>query len=480
MRWDAEQRLGHFAHLFLIKVLQILRSQQHGGFLFANTLEAVSDVLNGCGVGEPDVQLIKCRHRIALSQQLVRQERQNIEQHGVANIFCRAQQSFHTENEETAGCDVGVSIEKLRVRALAHGVQPQQHLAQDLFGVELVGGHVIAFVLRLDQVIEVREDGIVLRPHPAEIGSLCDAPFSIQLREHDLNGVDMGIRKILVSAEEVLEEGNVLRQQGAFSEGFRGGRIVRVAAVIPAFRFQHIDDVFTGHKVGKAAADSFAHFLLLMLGIQRDNGFAGLQQIEDEELHQIGFALTGIAEDKDIGGGLVLVTLVEVHEDVAAILVFSNVEALCVRFAAVIEGIEICHRVGGEHTLKLRSEGIVSHRACAAEALLLAEQESVHIELAPYQFGQHIGLQQLQRVIVRGSQLDVDRAVEQRLLVAVAAALHGDHVLQVRFCNDGLPQVIGVRFVHAVFIRGVVEDTILLGRGELPGIDTQGDPVLLA
>ena len=81
----------------------------------------------------------------------------------------------------------------------------------------------------------------------------------------------MGIREILVGAEEVLEEGNVLRQQGAFSEGFRGGCIVRVAAVIPTFRLQHIDDVLTGHKVGKAAADSLAHFLLLMLGIQRDN-----------------------------------------------------------------------------------------------------------------------------------------------------------------------------------------------------------------
>ena len=150
-------------------------------------------------------------------------------------------------------------------------MQPQQHLTQDLLGVKLVGGHVIAFVLRLDQVIEIREDGIVLRAHTAEIGPLCDAPFSIQLGEHDLNGVDMGIREILVGAEEVLEEGNVLRQQGAFSEGFRGGCIVRVAAVIPTFRLQHIDDVLTGHKVGKAAADSLAHFLLLMLGIQRDN-----------------------------------------------------------------------------------------------------------------------------------------------------------------------------------------------------------------
>ena len=98
-----------------------------------------------------------------------------------------------------------------------------------------------------------------------------------------------------------------------------------------------------------------------MLGIQRDTGFAGLQQVQDEQLHEVGFALTGIAEDKDIGGGLVLVALVEVHEDVAAILVPSDMEALCVRFTAVIEGVEICNRACRKDTLELRSEGIVSH-----------------------------------------------------------------------------------------------------------------------
>ena len=184
----------------------------------------------------------------------------------------------------------------------------------------------------------------------------------------------------------------MLRQQGAFSEGFRCGLIFEVTAVIPTLRLQHIDDVLTGHKVGKAAAHGLAHFLLLMLGIQRDNGFARLQQIEDEELHQIAFPLTGVAEDKDIGGGLVLVALIEVHEDVAAILVPSDIEALCVRFTAVIEGVEICYRACRQDTLELRSEGIVSHRAGAAEALLLAEQEPVHIELASHQLRQHIGL----------------------------------------------------------------------------------------
>ena len=92
----------------------------------------------------------------------------------------------------------------------------------------------------------------------------------------------------------------MLCQQGAFSEGFRGGCIVRVAAVVPAFRLQHIDDVLTRHKVGKAATHSLAHFLLLMLGIQRDNGFAGLQQVQDEQLHEVGFALTGVAENQHV------------------------------------------------------------------------------------------------------------------------------------------------------------------------------------
>ena len=72
---------------------------------------------------------------------------------------------------------------------------------------------------------------------------------------------------------------------------------------------------------------------------------------------------------------------------------------------------------------QLLTEGVVSHRACAAEALLLTEQKPVHIEFAPHQFRQHIGLEQLECVIVRSGQLDIDSAVEQRLSVAV----HGSY-----------------------------------------------------
>ena len=281
VRRDAEQRLGHFAHLFLIKVLQILRCKQHGGFLFAHTLEAVTDVLNGRGIGQPDIQLVQCCYGIADRQKLIRHEGQHIEQHSVADIFSGTQHSLDAENEEAVGGNIGMSIEELCISALAHGMQSQQHFLQELFRIEQMSVWIVAFEFFFDQVIEVREDRIVFRSHAAEVASLRDSPFRIELGHHNLNGVDVGIAEILIGSEEVLEKGNMLCQQSAFAEGFRRCRIVWVTAIIPAFRLQYIDDVLSRHEVGKAAAHGLAHFLLLMLGIQRDNGLSGLQQIED-------------------------------------------------------------------------------------------------------------------------------------------------------------------------------------------------------
>ena len=46
MGWDREERFGQLPDSLLVEVLQILRSQQHGRFLFADALEAVADILN--------------------------------------------------------------------------------------------------------------------------------------------------------------------------------------------------------------------------------------------------------------------------------------------------------------------------------------------------------------------------------------------------------------------------------------------------
>lgn len=217
-----------------------------------------------------------------------------------------------------------------------------------------------------------------------------------------------------------------------------------------------------------------------MLGIQRDNGFSGFQQVENQKLHQIGFALTGVSKNKNVCRGLILITLIKVYKDVAAVLVPPNIEALCVRFAAVIEGIEIGHRACWEDTLELLAKGVVSHGAGAAEALLLTEQEPVHIELAPHQLCQHIGLEQLECVVIRSGQLDINCAVEQWLSVAVHGSHQRRYILQIAFCRDRLLQVVGVGAAHAVFVGGILNDSSLLGRCYLSGVDAQRDSILFA
>ena len=65
-----------------------------------------------------------------------------------------------------------------------------------------------------------------------------------------------------------------------------------------------------------------------------------------------------------------------------------------------------------EDTLELLAEGVVSYGTGTAEALLLTEQEPVHIEFASHQLRQHIGLEQLERVMIRSGQLNVNGTVE--------------------------------------------------------------------
>ena len=73
-----------------------------------------------------------------------------------------------------------------------------------------------------------------------------------------------------------------------------------------------------------------------MLNIQRDNVLARLAAVDHQELHKIGLSLTGVAEDENIGRGLILIALVEVREDVAAVSVLADVEAVGVSLTGII------------------------------------------------------------------------------------------------------------------------------------------------
>jgi len=48
-----------------------------------------------------------------------------------------------------------------------------------------------------------------------------DAPFLVELAQHDCDGVDFPVGKILVGAEKVLEKADMLAELAAFSKGSR-------------------------------------------------------------------------------------------------------------------------------------------------------------------------------------------------------------------------------------------------------------------
>ena len=152
----------------------------------------------------------------------------------------------------------------------------------------------------------------------------------------------------------------MLCQPCAFAESFGSCGVIYLRPFIPALRLQRIDTILTGHQVGEASTNSFTHIPLFMFNVQRDNRFSCLQKVQDQQFHEIGLALTGVAQYQDVGRGFILISLVEIHHDVGPVLILTDVETIGICFAAVVERIEICHGAGREYSLELLSEGIVA------------------------------------------------------------------------------------------------------------------------
>ena len=110
-----------------------------------------------------------------------------------------------------------------------------------------------------------------------------------------------------------------------------------------------------------------------MLHIQRNDQFSCFQKVEQKQFHEVALALTGVAEDENVGRCLIFVALVEVHHNVAAIFVLSDVKAFSVRFTGIVEWEQICDRACWQDALILCAKGVVPDRADGAEACLLAE-----------------------------------------------------------------------------------------------------------
>ena len=73
----------------------------------------------------------------------------------------------------------------------------------------------------LHDFVEVREDGKILGPHGLKVCVVVQAPGLVQPLQHQINGVDVPVGEILVGAEEVLQEGDMLTETGPLAKRCR-------------------------------------------------------------------------------------------------------------------------------------------------------------------------------------------------------------------------------------------------------------------
>ena len=230
---DGEERPGQLPDPIHVKVLQILAGQNHGGLFLSYSFEGISDVFDGGQVAQPDIKLVQPRRSIALGEQLIAEIGQHVEQQGIFYIPAGLEEPFDTKDQKAGTGDVGVAVEELALRAPAHGVEAQQDLLQQLSWVEGILLAVVVSVRLLDHVIEIGEDWIIPGRQGLEVGIVVHAPLDVQPPQHQLNGINMLVCKILIGPEEVLEERDMLAEPGLLAECSGSIRIIPLAAVVP-------------------------------------------------------------------------------------------------------------------------------------------------------------------------------------------------------------------------------------------------------
>ena len=109
-----------------------------------------------------------------------------------------------------------MAVEESGVRPLAHGVEAQQQVPEHLPGVELEFLlPLIVLIGCLNNVIQVREDGIVGRSHLREVRLVGNFPTLVQPLDHQLQCVDVRRVEVLIDAKDIPQEGDVLGQKGS-------------------------------------------------------------------------------------------------------------------------------------------------------------------------------------------------------------------------------------------------------------------------
>ena len=217
-----------------------------------------------------------------------------------------------------------------------------------------------------------------------------------------------------------------------------------------------------------------------MLGVQRDHAFARLPHIAEQELQKITFALPSVAEDEGAGVGLVGGTAVEVHDDVGAEAVPANEEALGIGFAGIVHGVQIGNAPGRQDTLRKIGKLAAARGVGGEKALPLAQEQRI---------GAHAGADQLcgyrvprraQLFRIRGGNVQIHAAVDERLLFLPLLCQQLRHIPQVGLRRDALLVIVGIAPLHAALVCGGMEDGVLLGGRDLPRRQAQIDAAHIA
>ena len=153
-----------------------------------------------------------------------------------------------------------------------------------------------------------------------------------------------------------------------------------------------------------------------MLGVQRDHSFARFPHIAEQELQKITFALPSVAEDEGAGVGLVRSTAVEVHDDVGAKPVTANEEALGICFAGVVHGVQIGDAPGRQDTLRKICQLAATCGVGGKKALPLAQEQRIGAHAGAHQLGGYGVPRRAQPFRIRGGDVQIHAAVDERLL----------------------------------------------------------------
>ena len=353
-------------------------------------------------------------------------------------------------------------------------MEPQQELPQQLPGIQRAVLLVIVLVGVLQDGVQILRNGPVLRPHGREVRLVRNAPFPVQLLQHQLQGIDLLVGEGLVGPEKVLEEGDVLGQGRFLLECLWRVWIV-LSIHIPPLGLQEVDAVLPAHEVCVTAAQLVAEPGQLLLRVQADHRLAALQQVADEQLEQVAFALARVAQDEHAGVGLVRCAAVQIQQDIRTIVVIADVEPMGIAAAGVVDGVQVGGGAGGQHPLKLGAQGVAAHRVGGEEAFPLTEEQRICTELGPGELGAHLIPQPPQLLGGFGGQLQEHRAVDEGLPVLPGGGNDGSHVLEVGLRRDTPLQVILIAPIQPELVDGLVVDSLLLRHCHLTGIEVEGD-----